>query len=1052
MAFEWVAGLFQSEEARGLSGESAASVALDESNPFYNYCLRRHQADGDLIQDPGLLWFTSPYVNQRQGLGVHCGSEINDGVTNYTDALLILSDDDYDRADLANSNAWLQDTTRLLRQEFANECTREKIRTPHTHRPLGFQVIRDGSEEMNGIHLGLDSGEFVTGLVSNLYTGPVEGSFPVIGIHVNLPGVWEGYKEIGRLHNDQLLFTLGNHWLDNFSHPSLREGALYRLQWTPGGKFRHIVNPDLQDRYQYVDTTQNGTRILTLKTREGVPLAYIVLTLIEPPASRPSEPTPPKSTAKRPGISMPVAPEKPEPVQHADADSIPSVAPPMLLDDEVGPVNENLLGAHSRTIIPEGPSERIFTLQERGAMLQKVHFGAFMLGYDVHFGRRGELGTKVEDPAATFQIRKKTTSLLSHVDGLTVSGQSVSAGQSLDLKGNLEIEYSGTRLEFRDQRGNRKMQGWPYVAELRRPASSTYLIWGEEYRVGRSRECRVVLPDNTNNENIHWKPNVGDGAYIRSRTGSFPKAKFYTDSIMVSSEHATVDLRDGEPKLTCSASHCYVFVRREDEVLTLHPTSQEDAVQDVNLRAGDEVLIGNCLFQVGFADANDVDAPTTGDRPKPHSADSLADSVPEPVFFSEPPASDVISEAPSDPFDVPKSKLVDTMELQSDFVVNNSDDEENQDDDGADETQVHGRPSQDSEAIDSSPMQGLEPTEPAEQAEATFNSEFDDSIDFGSARQAAETTSEEEVLEEVPEDPEEGAMADTAQPPPEIVESLEKAPSQVVVPTPFPDIDGPSMDAPAPPDEAKETPEDEEPADPASAQDNTAGIVYTDDTEAQFELGRPVHVILAGWMVNGEVTLGNHSGANLILPENRIVESQKFTACDYLKIKIRGRKGQLRVLARSELLVDENDPTQETYDNLEGHIIDVIRRDDAGEEDFAVRLTFQQDRSLPDPRARFVALDYEDPLAAALVTRGLPRGTSRTLELGPITMDFLYSGSSIEVTNYLDTYRDGDAFRPFFVQRDGKRFKTAPEDGSPIALSDGDRMVVGQAVYIVREE
>ena len=75
MAFEWVAGLFQADnqQTRGLSGDSASSVALDDANPYYNYRLRRHKAEGDLVADPGLLWYTSPYVKRRSGLGPTSG-------------------------------------------------------------------------------------------------------------------------------------------------------------------------------------------------------------------------------------------------------------------------------------------------------------------------------------------------------------------------------------------------------------------------------------------------------------------------------------------------------------------------------------------------------------------------------------------------------------------------------------------------------------------------------------------------------------------------------------------------------------------------------------------------------------------------------------------------------------------------------------------------------------------------------------------------------------------------------------------------------------------
>ena len=199
---------------------------------------------------------------------------------------------------------------------------------------------------------------------------------------MNLPGVWEGYKEVGRLHNDQILFTLGNHWLDNYSHPALSEGALYRLQQYPDGNFVHIVNPDLQDRYQVTSTVQNNASVLTLATREGRPLAYLVLAVMEPPGSQ----APAPQRQSQPKIDLPPTPA-PSGQRRSDFDDpIPSVAPPMLIDDEVQPVVSSMPSLGGKTIIPDAPSERIFTLQERGALLQKVHFSAFMLGYDVFMG------------------------------------------------------------------------------------------------------------------------------------------------------------------------------------------------------------------------------------------------------------------------------------------------------------------------------------------------------------------------------------------------------------------------------------------------------------------------------------------------------------------------------------------------------------------------------------------------------------------------------------------------------------------------------------------
>ncbi|MEM6931541.1 MAG: hypothetical protein AAF602_31715, partial [Myxococcota bacterium] len=148
MAFEWVAGLFQgdNQQTRGLSGDNAHSVALDDSNPYYNYRLRRHKAEGDIVQDPGLLWYTSPYVKRRTGLGTHVGAEIGDGTANYTDVLLIISRDDFAGA----TTEWQQNVIRTLQQEFENFCRRENFSRLHAHRPLGINILEDGGHGMGG--------------------------------------------------------------------------------------------------------------------------------------------------------------------------------------------------------------------------------------------------------------------------------------------------------------------------------------------------------------------------------------------------------------------------------------------------------------------------------------------------------------------------------------------------------------------------------------------------------------------------------------------------------------------------------------------------------------------------------------------------------------------------------------------------------------------------------------------------------------------------------------------------------------------------------------
>ena len=69
------------------------------------------------------------------------------------------------------------------------------------------------------------------------------------------------------------------------------------------------------------------------------------------------------------------------------------------------------------------------------------------------------------------------------------------------IDGDVTIDANGQRLEYKDLRGLR-VERWPYVGEIRRPASSNYMMWGNEYAIGRARDCQVVLPDEPDNSNI----------------------------------------------------------------------------------------------------------------------------------------------------------------------------------------------------------------------------------------------------------------------------------------------------------------------------------------------------------------------------------------------------------------------------------------------------------------------------------------------------------------------------------------------------------------------
>jgi hypothetical protein len=284
-----------------------------------------------------------------------------------------------------------------------------------------------------------------------------------------------------------------------------------------------------------------------------------------------------------------------------------------------------------RTIVPGAMEARILTLQERGALLQKVHFANFMEGYEVYIGPGGRIATQMADPKATLQVRGTRVSLVVADPSVLVGGRPAALGRAQILKGEVSIEVDGNRLQYRDL-SEVKVDGWPYLGELRRPGAGAYLEFGAAHRIGRDRRCKVRLPDEPHNDNIAWLPTVGGGATIRSRTGDIPKSRFYTDSIMVASEHAELDLTE-EPVLRALARHCYTFVRRNGEYLSLFPREGPGGPREAELLPNDEVLVGNCLFQVSYLPTGQASSaqgasPSPGEPPRvPLTPSELAGAV-----------------------------------------------------------------------------------------------------------------------------------------------------------------------------------------------------------------------------------------------------------------------------------------------------------------------------------------------------------------------------------------------------------------------------------------
>ncbi len=1038
---DFISRIFSSGRTQGLSGGAEVVVDEDPASAFYASRLRKHRTDEDLIERPEHLWSTLSFNGRKGGLRAHIIAEKADGIASFTDVLLVVNQADARRAATVAGEPWTEIAARAVSERFTDFCKKDKFELLYGTRPLRFFIVADGGRDMLHHSFGLDPGEFITGLIPNLYIGPAPRSRAVLAVHLNLPGVWEGYREVGRLYSDQIVFTLGRHWLDNYHHPALREPGIYRLQQYPDGSLTHIISPELQDRYMVrSDQTDAGPAVLTVAEWDGRPVAYLVLAVLDSMTVEfnPHDDVP--LSASSTDFAPDAAGGERGPLAASFADipmiaSMPLAATPVSVesgDDSTSVIGRvptasqalsdggtrSRLDSRQKTIVPDSFETRMLTLQERGALLQKVHFANFMEGYDVYIGPKGQIATMMQGPKATLQVRAGRVALVVHASGVSVDGRAFDVGRSITLAGQVQIEVDGATIQYRDLSGVRA-EGWPYLGELRRTGAGCYLDFGATYRIGRDRRCKVRLPDEPHNDNIAWLASVGGGATIRSRTGDIPKSRFYTDSIMVASEHAEVDI-GATPKIRSLARHCYTYVRRVDEIISLFPREGAGGRHEAELQPGDEVLVGNCLFQVSYppperspgASLTPMDPPKLSAAALAAAADLVAPAPDTPPPTAPAPASFGMAAA-TPPAPPPKRPAASPQPLTPGAA------------DALAAKAVRAAPKA-SITQDLPAAAGLGERGPAPRPVKVDAPKYDSIMGVEPATPRAKPKAASTPTPHASPLPAPGSI------------------EQISVPsTPVKAIEAPPARTAA---TAKPPP-------PMIIEESDVGdpVVAVEESQWQVELARPAKLTLEGWTVRDEVVIGNHRGVGMIVPEVRAFPEQAFMTLDYFRVTARGKKGRIDLIQDGEARLMVNGRQVRTTEDLDHAELRIVRRDENLEPDFDVTLRFTPDMNLPDPRARMLAVDVTDRLVSALFTLGFPLRSPRTVRLGPIKATFQYDAQGLKISDYLDSYRTGSAgFIPFFLQEGGRNWRTVPEDGSTVTLAPGDAIIAGNAVYRLR--
>ena len=538
----------------------------------YNDCFLKHRADGDFVRNPEYLWSPGPYWAARAGFGAHFRRLADQlGGSIYSDALLVLHPADHARTRASLLRSWENAAANELADCWARLMEAEGWGLVIPGRSFHLRVVPDGDPALGGL-LGLEEGEFATGLFPNLHLGADPHAVPLVEVFV--ADARGRFSSVGTMWSDQLAFSLGAHPLDNAHPEGLDDSSVYTVHRIPDEDgLHHRIGAAQRDRLvlRTGQVAGGDTVQIVDATRDKIVLEVMLV------------------AAKHLAAELPRLDE----IRDAPRVALPAFAPlPATPLGTMVPDGLDLATLGAFSIIPEAIPDRIYTLTERGALLQRVHFRDVMRGYRVEIDRDGRVAPKVSRPVATVEILEDRLSLIAMERDLSVDGLPLSVGERKPLEETHELAWRGGGLRYVSLRrvNDRK---WPYLGCLTSPRRTTPLPEGEAYTIGRDgRACDVPLPDRSVAENIVWRDGATSGP-IQTHGGSVERRAFRTDAICVATRAASIDLRADGPGIENLSATCPVHILRADgERVRLQKGARAP------LHPGDELCIGNALFSL----------------------------------------------------------------------------------------------------------------------------------------------------------------------------------------------------------------------------------------------------------------------------------------------------------------------------------------------------------------------------------------------------------------------------------------------------------------------
>ena len=199
----------------------------------------------------------------------------------------------------------------------------------------------------------------------------------------------------------------------------------------------------------------------------------------------------------------------------------------------------------------------------------------------------------------------------------------------------------------------------------------------------------------------------------------------------------------------------------------------------------------------------------------------------------------------------------------------------------------------------------------------------------------------------------------------------------------------------------------------------------------------PYQLRLVGWVTRGEQSFGNHTGADMIVPESCLGDSGHLHSTDYFHVKTRRGKGTVSSFGHQDGLLF-NKASQmpslekETQFDIGKVYLECIRRDDMGEADFSIYIHKEDKISIPG-YTFFSPSSFSDKveissMQKSFLTFGLFHQSTVQLDIENIAVSHSSDGVFLQIME-----EDIDSKRIFikdptsesFIQVNSKKFQLA---------------------------